>query len=240
MALRNRYQVRRKKARVSLAKKPEISAELKTLIEGEALHPGPEAATLQELRSLARAAARLWRDISTTVVEVTPDNEHHSNRTALFSLRIARVMGLSEGQALRILRAAYLHDVGEVAVSESLMLKPGRLAAEEIEAMQVHPIVGCELLSAFLSTEDLAEIVLSHHERYDGNGYPNGLQGQRIPLEARVLAVADSLDAMTARRTYRNSLPFSVARNEVIREAGGQFDPSIVEVLIREGELLSR
>ncbi len=238
MALCNRYQAPRRRPLGLLASESEIVIELTTLIKGGAPNLAPKTATLQQLRSLAGGAARLWCDISMTAVEPSPDSEHHSNWVALFSLRIARLMGLSQGQTLRILRAAYLHDVGKIAVSESIMRKPGRLAAEERAAMQAHSIVGCELLSAFLSTEDLAGIVLSHHERYDGDGYPNGLQGRRIPLEARVLAIADSLDAMMSRRPYCESFPFSVARKEVIREAGGQFDPSIVEVMVREGELL--
>jgi HD-GYP domain-containing protein (c-di-GMP phosphodiesterase class II) len=142
MALRKRDSVSSRKPRGSLVDGPAIACELVRLIEGEALQPHPEEAALQQLHLLARAAARLWRDISMTAVEVTPASERHSNRVALFSLRIARVMGLSEKQVLRILRAAYLHDVGEVAVSGPIMLKPGRLAAEEREAMQAHSIVG--------------------------------------------------------------------------------------------------
>ena len=88
---------------------------------------------------------------------------------------------------------------------------------------------------AFLSTEDLAGIALSHHERFDGDGYPNGLHGEKIPLEARVLAIADSLDAMMSRRPYRDSLPLSAALAEITRGAGGQFDPNIVGVLARDG-----
>jgi HD-GYP domain-containing protein (c-di-GMP phosphodiesterase class II) len=143
-------------------------------------------------------------------------------------------MGLPEEQAERIFRAAYLHDVGSVGVPGSVMLKPWRLTGEERQAMQVHPLIGRELLGAFLSTRDLAGIVLSHHERFDGNGYPNGLQGAKIPLEARVLAIADSLDAMRSWRPYREPLPFPLALEELKRGAGRQFDGSIVEVLARQ------
>ena len=239
MASRNRCQVGGRKPWDWQATGPEIAVELTTLIRREPASPAPKTVMLQELRSFAGATARLWRDLSITPSAFTADREDHSNRVALFSLRIARVMGLSEEQAMRILRAAYLHDVGSIAVSESIMLKPGKLTPEERAAMQVHSLISCELLGAFLSTENLAGIALAHHERYDGNGYPNGLQGTRIPLEARVLAIADSLDAMMSWRPYRNSLSFSVARDEVIREAGRQFDPSIVEVLVREGEFMA-
>jgi len=117
--------------------------------------------------------------------------------------------------------------------------RPAQACRKLTTAMQAHSLVSCELLGAFLATEDVARIVLSHHERYDGDGYPDGLAGTNISLEARVLAIADSLDAMTSWRPYREALPFSVAREEIIREAGRQFDPSIVEVLIREQEFSS-
>jgi len=99
--------------------------------------------------------------------------------------------------------------------------------------MQVHPVVSRELLAVFLPTQDIAGIALSHHERWDGHGYPAGLQATGIPIEARVIALADSLDGMMSKQPYRDALPFASAWTEVIREAGSQFDPSIVEVLDR-------
>jgi len=104
--------------------------------------------------------------------------------------------------------------------------------------MQIHSVVGRELLNAFLPTRDLAGIALAHHERYDGDGYPNGLQGTRIPIEARVLALADSLDAILSRNTGRNTHAYSAAWKEITRHAGGQFDPSMVEILTRCGAIV--
>ncbi len=206
---------------------------------GEALELTPNAATLEQLRSTARAVARLWRKLAIAPHAFPPAHEEHSLQVALFALRIARFMGLGDEQAARILRAAYLHDVGGVSVPREVMRKRGAFTAEERKSMQVHPRVSCELLGAFLPTLDLAAITLSHHERFDGQGYPEGLEGVRIPLEARVLAIADSLDAMISRRPYRDPLPFSAALDEVRREAGRQFDPTIVEVLSRKGNALS-
>jgi HD-GYP domain-containing protein (c-di-GMP phosphodiesterase class II) len=170
---------------------------------------------------------------------LAPRHEEHSNRVGFFSLRIAHALGLGKEQCQRIYRAAYLHDVGGLAVSQAILRKHGALTAAERAAMQVHPFISCQLLGAFLSTEDLAGIVLSHHERYDGHGYPNGLEGTKIPLEARVLAIADSLDAMMSRRPYRETLAPADAQVELRREAGHQFDPSIVETLVRQGELVA-
>jgi HD-GYP domain-containing protein (c-di-GMP phosphodiesterase class II) len=217
----------------------EIAFERMMLTREKTANLTPSAATVQQLRAVAGAISRLWLDLGVNANALTRDHEQHSHRVALFSWRIARFMGLPEKWAGRILRAAYLHDVGSVGVPGAVMRKPESLTAEERKAMQVHPLISCELLGAFLSTEDLAGIALSHHERFDGDGYPNGLQGVKIPLEARVLAIADSLDAMMSLRPYRNPLPFSVALREITRGAGGQFDPNIVEVLAREGETIA-
>lgn len=201
--------------------------------------PTPAAVTFHRLRTIAGAFSRLWQDLGGTPNSHTSVHEEHSHRVALFSWRIARWIGLPKEQVERILRGAYLHDVGSVGVPDAIMLKPESLSVEERRAIQVHPRISYELLHAFLSTEDLGEIALAHHERFDGDGYPNGLQGRKIPPEARVLTIADSLDAMLSRRPYRNPLPFSKAMSEITRGAGKQFDPSIVEVLARQGKTLA-
>lgn len=198
-----------------------------------------EPTTFQRLRSVAGAIMKLWGAMGFTLPTGVGWSEEHAKAVALLGLRIARAVGMSEEQALRILRAGFLRDVGSLAVSESILLKPGRLSSNERAAMQVHPLVSCELLGALLSTEDLAGIALCHHERYDGNGYPNGLEGKRIPLEARVLSIADSLEAMTSWRPYRDALSFAAARQELIQKAGCQFDPEIVGVLLREHEFVA-
>ena len=190
----------------------------------------PDRGMLDQLRSLAHATQTLWRDLAIGSVP-DPPNPSHSENVAQLGLVIAHALGLASEVCQRVYRAAYLHDVGSVAVPSTVLCKPGRLTPSEREAMQVHPLISRELLAAFLPTGDIAGIALSHHERYDGNGYPGGLQGTRIPIEARVLALADSLDGMLTRQPYRNALPFSSAWSEIIREAGRQFDPCIVENL---------
>lgn len=195
-----------------------------------------EPAALQQLRSVAGAVAKLWGDLGFEFPAGLAWSDEQSERVAMLGLTIARAMGMSEDQALRVLRAGFLRDVGSLAVAESILLKPGKLTVPERAAMQIHPVVSCELLGALMSTGDLAGIALSHHERYDGNGYPSGLGGTRIPLEARVLVIADSLDAMTSWRPYREALSVAAAQKELVREAGRQFDPDIVEVLLRRRE----
>ncbi len=156
----------------------------------------------------------------------------HSRRVSLYCLEIARAMGCTLEQLKTIARGAYLHDIGKIGIPDSILLKEGKLSSEEQTVMQTHVRIGYELLSRipFLSTA--AEIVLTHQERYDGTGYPQGLTSEEIPLGARIFAVADTLDAMTSDRPYRQALPFSTAREEIIRESGKQFDPDIVRVFL--------
>ena len=153
-------------------------------------------------------------------------------------MRIARALKLSDDLCQQIYRAAYLHDVGKIALSSSILRSTSVFTADERRAMQVHSRISRELLQAFLPTRDLAEIAAAHHERYDGNGYPHGLQGAKIPLPSRVLAIADSLDAMLTKSAGRTTRSYSAAWEEVIKEAGRQFDPGIVEQLMRTGKVL--
>ncbi len=156
----------------------------------------------------------------------------HSRRVTLYSLEMARAMGCSPDQLKQIARGAYLHDIGKIGVPDSILLKPGKLTAGEAAVMESHVRIGYELVSRIAFLAGAAEIVLTHQERFDGTGYPQGLMGEEIPLGARIFAVADTLDAMTSDRPYRKALPFSVAREEIIRESGRQFDPAVVEAFL--------
>jgi HD-GYP domain-containing protein (c-di-GMP phosphodiesterase class II) len=199
----------------------------------------PSGAIFQRLQAVAGGVYRLWKAMGIISHSRTPVHEEHSHRVALFSWRIARFMGLPEELAEKILRGAYLHDVGSVAVPGAVMMKRESLTAEERKVMQVHPRISCELLHAFLPTQDLAAVALSHHEWFDGQGYPHGLQGAKIPLEARVVTIADSLDAMMSPRPYRAPILFSQAMKELTRGAGKQFDPNIVEAIAGQGKTLA-
>jgi len=162
------------------------------------------------------------------------DNETagHSRRVTRYSLEIARRMGCSGEQLKGLSRGAYLHDIGKIGIPDTVLLKPGKLTQEESTVMESHARIGYELVCCIGFLAGSAEIVLTHHERYDGTGYPQGLQGNEIPLPARIFAVADTLDAMTSDRPYRGALPYSAAREEIIRESGRQFDPSVVQAFL--------
>jgi putative nucleotidyltransferase with HDIG domain len=159
------------------------------------------------------------------------DNETagHSRRVTRYCLEIAKAMGCSSEQLKTIARGAYLHDIGKIGIPDAILLKPGKLTEEERAIMETHVRIGYELVCRIALLAGSAEIVLTHHERYNGTGYPQGLLGDEIPLSARIFAVADALDAMTSDRPYRRARPSSAAREEVIRESGRQFDPKVVK-----------
>jgi len=160
----------------------------------------------------------------------------HSRRVTRYSLEIAKTMGCTAEQMKHISRGAYLHDIGKIGIPDSILLKGAKLTAEETALMQKHVRVGYELVSRIAFLAPAAAIVLTHHERYDGTGYPQGLREEEIPLGARIFVVADTLDAMTSDRPYRQALPFSAAQAEIIRESGRQFDPEIVRVFLSISE----
>ena len=166
--------------------------------------------------------------------------EGHSQRVSAYSVCLAKEFGFT-GEALDNLRKiALLHDIGKVAVSDLVLNKPGRLTAEEFSAMKQHTVVGSEIISNVKTIPDLYEGVRYHHERYDGRGYPEGLEGENIPYVARIIAVADAYDAMTSTRVYRKLLPDEQVLAELERGAGTQFDPVIagkIIELIKTGKL---
>ncbi len=156
----------------------------------------------------------------------------HSERVSRYCLRIARAFGFAEEELKQLARGAYLHDIGKIGIPDGILLKKGALTAEETNVMQTHVRIGCELVERVAFLAPTAELILSHQERWDGGGYPQGLRGQQIPLTARVFAVADTLDAMTSQRPYRPAVSFAAARAEIARQSGQQFDPEVVRVFL--------
>src|SRR6266849_10998288 len=160
------------------------------------------------------------------------ETEGHSKRVTAFTIAIARAMGLSKDQIAVIARGAFLHDIGKMAVPDAILRKPGKLTPDEILVMQEHCYHGYEILKKIPFLVEAAEIVYAHQERFDGTGYPRGLKGEQIPLGARMFSVADTLDAITSDRPYRQAQPLSAARDEIQRFSGRQFDPEVVKVFL--------
>lgn len=160
----------------------------------------------------------------------------HSIRVTDYALAIAKEMGLPEEERELIRKAGLLHDIGKVGISDRILTKKGTITQDERHILEQHPVLGEEILGRVKDMKELAEIVGSHHERYDGKGYPYGWKGERIPLAGRILGVADALDAMLSDRPYRPAMSVLQALVEIQRNAGTQFDPHVVEALLRVAE----
>src|SRR5579863_2145447 len=156
----------------------------------------------------------------------------HLQRVRTYAVAVATQLNLPEDQIEALRAAALLHDIGKLAVPEQIINKPGKLTAEEFEKMKVHPLVGAEILERVAFPYPVAPIVRSHHERWDGTGYPEGLSGLDIPMGARILAAVDCLDALASHRQYRPALPLAEAMAKVKEKAGKWFDPQVVEILV--------
>jgi HD-GYP domain-containing protein (c-di-GMP phosphodiesterase class II) len=156
----------------------------------------------------------------------------HSKRVASYAVQIARRLGMSAGQVETIRLAARVHDLGKIGVPDAVLLKEGRLTESEWEHMRRHPEYGYEILSRFPEYREGKELVLAHHERLDGRGYPRGIGGDRLPIEAQVIAAADTLDAMTSDRPYRRALVAGAAIEEFRRGSGQQWHPRVAAAVM--------
>ncbi len=164
----------------------------------------------------------------------------HLQRVRTYAVAIAKILRLPEQQIEALRAAALLHDIGKLAVPEHIINKPGKLTPEEFEKMKVHPIIGAEILERVAFPYPVAPIVRSHHERWDGTGYPEGLASEQIPIGARILATVDCLDALASHRQYRPALPLVEAMAKVKEMAGSWFDPQVVDILSRNYVELER
>ena len=187
----------------------------------------------RELRGTLKELEDSYRITLEALVAALDAREHetqaHSKRVQEYTLALARRVGLEGDELVQAGRGALLHDVGKIGVPDSILLKPGKLSVEEWMVMRKHPQIGREILQGIKFLDPAAEIVLTHQERWDGRGYPNRLGLTDIPLGARIFSVADTLDAMTSDRPYREAMTFEVATQEILRCSGSQFDPHIVE-----------
>lgn len=172
--------------------------------------------------------------VVTTLDARDPYTFEHSYRVAFLAEMLAEAMCLSPSQCVLVHLAAHLHDIGKIGVSDRVLNKPGRLTAEEMLELQLHPSIGYTILSKTPEFATIARIVRHHHERWDGNGYPDGLKGENIPLESRIIGLVDAFDAMTSDRPYRARKSHEWALAEIQRHAGNQFCPECVEVFLAQ------
>jgi diguanylate cyclase (GGDEF)-like protein/PAS domain S-box-containing protein len=174
--------------------------------------------------------------VMATMYARSQETEEHAERLARLSTLIGQKMKLSQKNLDELNLLAMLHDIGKIGIDDRILNKPGPLSEPEWIAMKKHPEIGYRIVMAAPELQSVAEYILSHHERWDGNGYPRGIAGNQIPLVARILAVADSYDAMTQDRVYRKALPRDAAVAEIRKNAGKQFDPEIAELFLKLAE----
>jgi putative nucleotidyltransferase with HDIG domain len=179
--------------------------------------------------ALRRTYADTVRSLVAVIEAKDSYTKGHSERVACYSVDIGRRLGFSDRRVERIELAALLHDLGKVAISRNILLKKSPLDDDEYEAIRSHPDIGAHIIESVPFLADLVQVILSHHERVDGAGYGSQLTGEQIPLEARVLSVADAFDAMTSSRPYRAAMSRDSTVRELRRNAGQQFDQVIVE-----------
>jgi putative two-component system response regulator len=161
-----------------------------------------------------------------------PFTERHSRRVSLYAGQLAERIHLKPRQMEAIRWAALLHDIGKIGVPDSILTKPGKLTVREYEVIMKHPEIGVQILSRATFLKDALPLILRHHERWDGNGYPDGLAGNAIPLGARILHLADSIDAMLSQRSYKQAISIDELIAELRANWGGQFDPMLTDVAI--------
>lgn len=176
------------------------------------------------------------KDLVTCLISVEEAKDsytaHHSERVCAYAELLARALGLSEASVQMISRAASLHDIGKVGISDAVLCKPGKLTEEEFALIKQHPVIGAKILMQSNYTHEFVQIVLHHHERYDGRGYPDQIAGEKIPIGARILAIADSIDAMTSRRVYREAMSLDYCYKEIEHNLGVMYDPAIGKVAL--------
>ena len=187
-----------------------------------------------EKRHLEDLASLNMRTIETLALAIEAKDHttgDHLQRVRVYAMELGKDLGLSPSEMQALQAASVLHDIGKLAVPEAIISKPGKLTPEEFEKMKIHPIVGAEIVEQVRFPYPVAPIVHSHHEKWDGSGYPDGISGEAIPIGARILSAVDCLDALASDRQYRRALPLDEAMAHVARESGKAFDPRVVAAL---------
>lgn len=183
-------------------------------------------------QKLQRMSTQVIAAIAETIDAKDEYTRGHTGRVAAYSLEIARRAGHSTDSQNLIYMAGLLHDVGKIGIPDAVLNKPARLTDEEYELIKSHPVIGWEIMNKIAELADILPGIRNHHERYDGAGYPDGLKGDAIPVIARIIAVADTYDAMTSKRRYRGVMMQDKVRKEIEAARGTQFDPVFADIML--------
>jgi HD-GYP domain-containing protein (c-di-GMP phosphodiesterase class II) len=174
---------------------------------------------------------RIIDQMSNSLGEKDPTHQGHADRVSGYAVAIAHAMGLPDKVVDDVARSGLLHDIGKLGVNALILTKPGKLTDDEFEEVKKHAVLGRFLLKPLGFMPGVLEGIATHHERWDGDGYPHGLRGNEIPIEGRILAVAEAFDSMTSNLPYRTALPLDNVVNELKNQSGTQFDPDVVTAL---------
>lgn len=182
--------------------------------------------------NLAKANIGMLKVLGSAIAKRDSDTNAHNYRVTIYAIRLAEAIGLSSKEMQALIKGAFLHDVGKIAISDAILLKPGKLTEEEFAVMQTHVGHGVDIIQSYQWLHDAVAVVENHHEKYDGNGYLAGRRGAAIPKSARIFAIADVFDALTSRRPYKE--PFSYERSvSILQESSGShFDPELVDAFL--------
>ena len=211
---------------------PVLLKRARNLIELNRLHRDMEREIRDKTEKLSRAYLQIVEALAASVDAKDRYTHGHSSRVAAYAKEIARRAGFSSAEQDRVFMMGLLHDVGKIGIQDSIINKPSRLTEEEYAHIKTHTLVGAEILEKITDFPELVVGARWHHERYDGKGYPDGLAGEGIPEMARIIAVADTYDAMTSNRSYRALLPQDQVRRELQRCRGTQFDPRYADIML--------
>ena len=183
---------------------------------------------LSQARNLLLGNIELMEVLGSAVAMRDSDTNIHTNRVSIYAVRLAEACGLG-GEAIRhLIAGAFLHDVGKIGISDAILLKPGPLEEAELNVMRTHVTLGVDIIKKSGWLGSARDVVEFHHERYDGTGYPKGLRGEEIPINARIFAIVDVFDALTSQRPYKAPMPFGEAMALIMNDAGRHFDPTLL------------
>ena len=201
--------------------------------ELDAAHEHEKELLIQESRNTGKMLTQTASALASAIDAKDKYTHGHSRRVAEYSEMIAEIYGKSDRECREIYIAGLLHDVGKIGIPDNIINKDGKLTDEEFAVIKTHPSIGAEILKKIGSAPFISIGAHYHHERYNGKGYPEGLSGEEIPEIARIIAVADAYDAMTSKRSYRDSLPQQFVRDEIVKGRGTQFDPQFADIMLR-------
>ena len=186
-----------------------------------------------EKKENKKITLQMMESLSTTIEAKDEYTRGHSRRVAQYAALIAKNMGWTNEEIQNLKNCAYLHDIGKIGIPDQILNKPGQLTEDEFSLIKQHTIIGQDILKDITIIPHLGEVTRSHHEHYDGTGYPDGLKGNEIPIQARIIALCDSYDAMNSKRIYRDALSFEQIKKEIKKNAGTQFDPEITNIFLK-------